>query len=207
MGFSHFRSVMSGVEQIVMGEMCDGIAYIEWRRMMSQRPELPLMRCLGRHRTFALKNFDFSQVSESATGSEDVAAKYVRSIGSTAILVSPPDQYGRQTARAQTVGPWDHRGVQVGPGEEGIVDFIGRLKTDGTHKVLVEPATSLFERAILISKRSGEILKEAVLPVPEFIRKMRKRVPELVHETYDLATSIKIEVKFEDIDDTDDKPH
>ena len=191
----------------VKGELCNGIAYIDWKKMTSDRPELPLMRCLGRHRKFALNNFEFSNISQQPKNSDLVTAKYVRSIGSTAILLSAPDQYGRQIARAQTVGPWDHRGVQVGPAEEGMVDLMERLYTEGAGKAFLEPTKSLFERAILISQRSGEILKAAVLPVPEFIRKMRIRVPQLARETYAIATSIKIEVKFEDIDDTDDKPH
>lgn len=190
------------------GEICNGIAYIDWKRLHSTRPTLdgPLMQCIGRHRSFEVRNISPPEPS-STTSADEVESKYVRSFGSTAILLSPPDTSGRQSARAQTLGPWEGKAVQVGPFEERIVEFINRTKSQGIQKTMVEPAQVLGERSWLVATRSAEMFASAVVPLRNFISKMQSRVPELARETYAIATSIKIEVEFDDVDDgTDDKP-
>ena len=196
----------------VSGEICDGIAYIEWKRMLSAKPysEGPLMQCIGRHRQFKVSSlgpelagiFSNSQPDQS----DEILAKYVRSVGSTAIFLSAPDSHGRQIARAQSLGPWERKAVEVGPIEEGLVDFIQKTKSQGIEKTMIEPAEILGKRSLLVASRSADLFKSAVVPIKEFLTKMRHRVPELAKESYNLASSIRIEVKFEDIDDTDDKP-
>lgn len=195
----------------VSGEICDGIAYIDWAGLHAMRPgsEGPLMQCLGRHRRFEVQSFSEQEIGKMFASPEredhkEVVAKYVRSIGSTAVLLSPPDMHGRQVARAQSLGPWERAGVEVGPLEERVVELIKRTKSEGIEKTMIEPAQLLGERSWHVATRSAELLKSAVLPAKVFMKKMTERVPELVRESYALATSIRIEIKFEDIDD--DKP-
>ena len=194
----------------ITGEICDGISYIEWKRLMSSHPlsEGPLIQCIGRHRLFKLVSPEFDQIftNPQSEDSAQVTAKYIRSLGSTAIFVSQPDAHGRQAARAQTLGPWERKAVEVGPLEESLVELLERTNKEGYEKTLIEPAEVLGRRSWQIAARSADIFRSAVVPVTDFISKMRQRVPELVKESYNIATSIKIEVKFEDIDDTDDKP-
>jgi hypothetical protein len=192
----------------VTGEICDGIAYIDWAGLHALRPgsEGPLMQCIGRHRRFEVKNFTSPDIF-GPTERQQVSSKYIRSFGSTAILLSPPDDYGRQTARAQTLGPWENRGVEVGPIETKFVELLKRTRSEGIEKTMLEPAQLLGQRSWMVASRSADMFRAAVVPVRDFLVKMRNRVPELVEETYHLATSIKIEIKFDDdFDDSDDKP-
>jgi hypothetical protein len=107
---------------------------------------------------------------------------------------------GRRKAAAQTVGPLDLKGVEVGPVEESIVDLAQRLEEHGFRKVLIEPASLLMNRAFLVSQRSFEMLKSSILPIPQFMNRMQRRIPELVRDSYDIASSIRIEIKIEDFD-------
>lgn len=196
----------------VSGEICDGIAYIEWKRMLSPKPctEGPLMQCIGRHRQFKVSSLgpEFAGIfsNPQPDHANEILAKYVRSVGSTAIFFSSPDSHGRQIARAQSLGPWERKAVEVGPIEEGMVDFIQKTKSQGIEKTMIEPAEILGKRSWLVASRSADLFKSAIVPIREFLTKMRHRVPELAKESYNLASSIRIDVKFEDIDDTDDKP-
>jgi hypothetical protein len=195
----------------VSGELCNGIAYIDWARLHSSRPgsDGPLMQCIGKHRLFEVRSFSQSDINQTFASDDggkqvhEVTAKYVRSFGSTAVLLSPPDSTGRQTARAQTLGPWERKAVEVGPFEERILEFIKKTRSEGIEKTMVEPAQLLGRRSWLVASRSADMFTSAVVPVREFLSKMRTRVPELVRESYAIATSIKIEIKFDDMDDND----
>ena len=180
----------------VTGEICNGIAYIDWKQLHAPSASSAITRCIGRRHTFTLHRYQ----DDPSTSSGDVGGKYVRSVGSTAVLYTAPDAYGRRIGRAQTLGPWAARGVEVGPLEEKLVDLAGRVDHDGYQAVLVEPLHVLKERTIAVADRSGDLLKEAIFPFHEFIRKLRNRVPQLATESYDLATSIRIEIKIEDGD-------
>ena len=189
---------------ITTGELCHGIAYINWEHISngSSPSEKQYIRCVGKHQKFALDHFNF----DHSLRLPQAKTKYVRAIGSTAVLLSPPDVLGRRKAVAHSLGPLVLEGVQVGSVEESLVDLACRVQEEGARNVLLDPACLLFKRAALVGERSLEILKSSLLPLPQFITKMRNRIPELVQHTYDIASSIRIEIKIEEIDnDPDDK--
>jgi len=179
-------------------QLCSGIAYIDWDLLTAPHRTVDknIMRCVGRYRRFSLEKLDL----DNSFPPPQVKTKYVRAVGSTAILFSPPDAMGRRKAAAQTVGPLDLKGVEVGPVEESIVDLAQRLEEHGFRKVLIEPASLLMNRAFLVSQRSFEMLKSSILPIPQFMNRMQRRIPELVRDSYDIASSIRIEIKIEDFD-------
>ena len=190
------------LSQIVMtgktlGEMCNGIAYIDWAKMNTPAAvHSDVMRCVGRYRRFELTSHSPSDFPESTNSS--VSSKFVRSLGSTAIIYSEPDANGRRIGRAQAIDPWSRSGVEVGPGEESLINFFDRLRSQGHKKVLVEPMHALMERSLLVAQRSTSLLKSSILPIADFLKKMNTRVPELAERSYDLATSIRIEIKIEE---------
>jgi len=58
----------------------------------------------------------------------------------------------------------------------------------------------------LVARRSVSMFINGVMPISNFIEKMKSRVPELVRETYDLASSVRIEIKIEDHRPADQEP-
>jgi hypothetical protein len=180
------------------GELCNGVAYINWAEMT--RPAVvhsDVMRCIGRYQRFELSNHS-SKDFLGATQDQAVSSQFVRSLGSTAIIYSDPDARGRRVGRAQALDPWSGSGVEVGPGEESLIRLYDRIQNQGYQKVLLDPMHELFERTILVAKRSASMFKSSIMPVTGFLNKMTDRVPELVDRSYDIATSIRIEIKIEE---------
>lgn len=196
-----FLGLMTRGGNSIEGELCNGIAYIDWGKLHSGRVSLsdsPLTRCIGRYHKFTQPEtiWDKEPPPESHDSS---SSKYVRTLGSTAILYMPRDSYGRRVAVARSVGPI-HNGsaVEIGPIEESIVDWSLRWEKDGFDKTVIEPWRILMERSGMVAKRSVSMFMNGVVPVSDFAKKMKSRVPELVRETYELATSVRVEIKIEE---------
>lgn len=186
---------------ILQGEICNGVAYIEWARLSRPLPDSLFSICLGRRRKFLLENFpSVPETSNSPIGEE---VKFIRSLGSTAVFLSPPDGHGRRSASAHSLGVFDSYATPVGPVEETVVDLAIRVQLQGVERTIFEPATALFSRASQIAKRSISMLSSAVFPVSKFANQMVQRVPELVRESYVTASSFRIEVDFKD-EESDD---
>jgi len=182
------------------GELCNGIAYIDWGKLHASRVSLtdsPLTRCIGRYHKFNQPETLWDE--QSGNDSSSSSSKYVRTFGSTAILYLPKDSYGRRRAVARSVGPIENGSAsEIGPIEESIVEWSLKYEKDGWDKTVVEPWRMLIERSGLVARRSVSMFINGVMPVSTFIEKMKSRVPELVRETYDLASSVRIEIKIED---------
>lgn len=175
------------------GETCDGIAYLAWDQLGSGNKRLktsPMVQCFGRFRKFTFP----SEMEMLSSDVGKVSAKYVRSVGSTAVFFST-DKSGNRIALAQSIGPFDARGVEVGPVEENLVDWSIKLKNDGFEKVIVNPIKSLFERTILVTSRTFSMVQSALVPVGPFAKKLAQRIPQVATEAYDIARSIRIEIE------------
>jgi hypothetical protein len=183
--------------ETVKGEICNGIAYIDWKAMRTPSVDSSVMRCIGRYHKFELSGHSFSEFPPSS-GDETVHERFVRSVGSTAIMFSEPDDRGRRIGRAQAIGPLSSSAVEAGPIEEKLIEFAFRLEKDGVNRTLLSPVRLLAERSMTVAKRSLIMLKNSIFPVSDFANKMKSRVPEVARESYDIATSIRIEIKIEE---------
>lgn len=196
------------MENKTLGEICNGLAYIDWEHLASaslnRTVETNILRCFGRHKRFAVDNHPPDFDNSTSPSLPHVETKYVRAFGSTAVFFAQPDSLGRRKAVARTLGPFDIKGVQVGPLEESIVDLADRVNKEGYKHVFMDPLSLLLTRANHIGRRSFDMFRSAVFPVPQFISKMQTRIPELVRNTYDIATSIRIEIKIEEASDQSD---
>jgi hypothetical protein len=185
----------------IEGELCNGVAYIDWSKLHSTTTgsgfnESPIRKCFGQYRKFNQPLA--TAVPPTDSTASDASTKYVRAIGSTAILYSPVDSFGNRRAVAKALGPFDTGASEVGPIEEAVLEWSIKLNNEGAQTVIVEPTKQLFDRSWLVARRSFSIFSNSINPISTFISKMRERVPELVKETYEIATSIKIEIKIED---------
>ena len=192
----------------IQGELCNGIAYIDWNKLHASRVSLtdsPLTRCIGRYHRFVQPETVW-ETPETADNSAS-SSKFVRTFGSTAILYLPQDTFGRQRAVARSVGPIQNGSAsEIGPIEESLVDWSLRCEKDGFEKTVLDPWRLLIERSGMVAKRSVSLFINGVMPVSNFIEKMKSRVPELVKETYALATSVRVEIKIEDHRPADQGP-
>jgi len=199
----------------IEGELCNGVAYIDWAKLHGRGnlsiTDSPMTRCFGRYSKFIQPQSVVDLVAEETKSQvSDSSSKYVRTIGSTAILYLPPrDSVGRRRAVARAVGPVQNDGgaSEIGPVEEALVDWSLRYQKDGFEKTVLDPWRALMERSVMVAKRSGTMFISGVFPVHNFVSKMISRVPQLVRETCDLASSVRIEIKIEDHrPPTDDSP-
>lgn len=187
----------------IHGELCSGIAYIDWEKLHStpaRATDSPLTRCIGRYHQFVqpASLLDPEEVRTEAAP-ERASSKYVRAFGSTAILYLPRDSFGRERAVARSVGPLQNGSAsEIGPIEESVVDWMSKVEKEGIESTVVEPMKILLERSGMVAKRSVSMFINSIFPFSGFVDKMKVRVPELVKETYDLASSIRIEIKIED---------
>ena len=173
------------------GEVCNGIAYFRVSRLnnSNEKDSSLFTKCFGRLNTFKFPNIDEHNVKNQSEG------KYIRSIGSTAIVKSVD---GR--CSAHSLGPIDAYAVEIGPLEEAIVDLAIRANASGITPTFIEPTKVLFKRAELIAKKSMTLFKDAVFPLSNFAHLMKLRIPQLVKESYSIASSVKIEVEFKNND-------
>ncbi len=173
------------------GQVCHGIAYLDGGALGQRRTSSPLVQCFGR-----LRQFQLPHPMELPDQSSSSSSKYLlRSSGSTAVLFSQPDPYGRtRTVVAHAVGAM----VEVGPAEQGVVDWSIRLRNEGAEKVILAPVKSLFDRSILVANRTFSMLRDVVVPVKPFVRKWAARVPQVASEAYEIATSIRVEIEVID---------
>lgn len=183
----------------IHGELCNGIAYIDWEKLHSSNTtDSPLTRCLGRYHEF-VQPASLLDPEEVGVKRESASSKYVRAFGSTAILYLPRDSFGHQRAVARSVGPLQNgTATEIGPIEESVVDWVSKVEKEGIESTVIEPVKILLERSKIVAKRSVSMFINSVVPFGGFVDKMRLRVPQLVKETYDLASSIRIEIKIEE---------
>lgn len=174
-------------------EVCNGIAWIEWAKLKQTNLESPLVQCLGRRARVHL-----SAPIDHEPSSSSSSSKYIRSIGSTAIFLSPTG-----IASAKSIGPVETTAVEVGLTEQAVVDWSIRLQKEGWKKVVVDPTEVLLDRSRLVAGRTFSILRESVIPVMPFLGRWAKRVPEVAEEAFEIARSIRVEIRVDDegIDD------
>ncbi len=193
----------------IHGELCNGIAYIDWEKLHSTKmTDSPLTRCIGRYHKF-VQPANILDQEDVVVKKETSSSKYVRAFGSTAILYLPKNSLGQQRAVARSVGPIENGSAsEIGPIEESVIDWVSRVESEGIESTMIEPWKLLMERSGMVAKRSVSMFMNSVSPFGGFVDKMKSRVPQLVKESYDLATSIRIEIKIEEhrpADQEDDK--
>lgn len=160
------------------GEICNGIGYFESSKAES------FTGCIGKR--VAIKNFpDIPSPPPTV-----VSSKYIRSIGSTGLFSNG------KTSSAHSLGPVDAYAVEVGPLEEAIVELGLRIGENGWKPTLVRPMELLLKRTELVAEKSVSLLSNALFPLPEFIYKLKSRIPQLVKESYNIASSFRIEIEI-----------
>jgi len=183
----------------VSGEVCNGIAYIDWGLLHERNvtgKNSPLRRCFGSYRQ--IEKLPTQIDLQASVPSNDARTRYVRAIGSTAIFYSPVDK----RAFARSLGPIDTGGAsEVGIVEEALLEWSIRVRDEGAEKVICDPTKELLDRTIAIAQRSVSMAIVGVNPIGLFFSKMKERIPELVRETYAIATSIRVEIRISDPSD------